>query len=256
MSAATNVPAEMRQEIKPHYIPERDSIIPPFYNASEHDANLDATVVYEGMPIAQGGEVLTIRMVPPERRWAIGPVQDGLAKTIDQKQFDELCILWKQKEIQFKSDGKEVLDFPHLEPRPNVRDFVSWKVHKTDPSRLIRLGMPSERQVVRQGTHVYDPKTDTMMTREEWANREKAEMGQKAGAEQSTAARIAELEAKIAALTSAPVSAEAPASPHAKVRLAAKTEAAPCGKQVQRLDAHVRFCKKPECRPPQPEDAA
>jgi hypothetical protein len=255
-SVQSNVPAELRQEAQAHYIKERDSIIPRFYNASMHDAHLDAKVVYDGMPIVQGGETLTIGLVPPERRWAIGEVQDGWAACINQQKFDELCKLWKQQEIQFKSQGTEVLDFPDLEPRPNVRDFVAWKVHKTDPSRLIRLGMPHERQVVRQGTHVYDPETDTQMTRDEWAAREKARLGGKATDAQATNARIAELEAKLAALTATP---EAPILTVTSLKKAAvETEAAPCGKQVQknRVGAHKRFCKKPECQPMIDGDAA
>lgn len=252
MSAApiqSNVPADMRQDSQPYYIPERDAIIPRFYQASQHDGQLDAKVAYDGMPIVMGGETLTLGLVPPERRWAIGPAQDGWAHCLDQKQFDELCILWKQQEISFKSQGKEVLDFPHLEPRPNVRDFVAWKVHATDPTKLIRLGMPHQRQVVRQGTHVYDPETDTQMTRDEWAAREKAKMAKPS----ADAERIAALEAKIAELTGGASVKALEIKPAAKV---AHKELAPCGKEVQRLDAHMRFCKKPECRPAQPEDAA
>jgi hypothetical protein len=261
MSAAPNVPSDLRQATQAHYIAERDAIIPRFYDASLHEGQYSAVVVYDGVPIAQAGEVLTIGLVPPERRWAIGPVTDGYASCIDQKHFDELCILWKQEEIQFKSQGKEVLDFPLLEARPNVRNFVAWKIHKTDPSRLIPLGMPSERQVVRQGTHVYDPETDSQMTREEWAARQQAKLGAKVDASAAQEARIAELEAKLVALTatvppSAPPAPE-PASVQAKARLAPEMESAPCGKSVQkgRVKPHMRFCKKPECHP-EPEQAA
>lgn len=253
MSAApvqSNVPSDIRQDAQPYYIQERDAIIPRFYQASLHEGKYDAKVTYDGMPIVIGGETLTIGLVPPERRWAIGEVEDGWAKCIDQRTFDELCLLWKQQEVSFKSQGKEVLDFPHLEPRPNVRDFVSWKVHKTDPTRLIRLGMPHERQVVRQGTHVYDPETDAQMTREEWAAREKAKMAKPS----ADAERIAALEAMVERLTGGALMA-APSGPAPAVKVVNK-ETAPCGKEVQRLDAHMRFCKKPGCRPPKPEDVA
>ncbi len=258
MSAApvqSNVPADLRQDSQPVYIAERDAIIPRFYQASMHDAHLDAKVSHLGMPVVENGETLTIGMIPHERRWAVGPVEDGWAATIDQKQFDELCILWKQQEVQFKSQGKEVLDFPHLEARPNVRDFVAVKVHRTDPKRLIRLGMPSERQVVRQGTHVYDPDTDQQMTREAWAEREKAKLGGKATEAQSQNARIAELEAKIASLTGgAPVKSVSMMTPAEAAAVVANT--APCGKEVKNLGAHKRFCKKPECQPMLEGDAA
>jgi hypothetical protein len=250
-SVQSNVPAELRQEAQAHYIKERDSIIPRFYNASMHDAHLDAKVVYDGMPIVQGGETLTIGLVPPERRWAIGEVQDGWAACINQQKFDELCKLWKQQEIQFKSQGTEVLDFPDLEPRPNVRDFVAWKVHKTDPSRLIRLGMPHERQVVRQGTHVYDPETDTQMTRDEWAAREKDRLGGKANDARAMEARIAELEARLAQAGSAsPVVLALVDSP-------AETFPTRCGRGAKSkagAAAHERACKK--CSPDPTDEAA
>lgn len=213
-------------------VPERRVIIPDFYQAmiGNHNANLDAVVTYQGLAIQQGGETLTIGLVPPERRWAIGEAKDGRAEVLPQHVFENDHLTWWTQEFIAKGDTPDDHTRRYI---PHVREFVSHKVDPANTSRLVPLGTDFSPGEPKRPEKYYRQSSDSMVDAEVW-DRENHEQEEK----------ISRLEALVEKLL-----AEKDAAP--EVAVAPPPEptktAAPCGKEVQRVGPHMRWCKQPEC---------
>lgn len=157
---SSNAPSDYHRSAEPIRVPERDTVIPSFYNAVGHDCDIMAVVTENHMPIAVNGEVLTLSMIPPERRFAVGPVQDGSAELLGREAFESAYRLYLEEDLRVKG-GRPT--FPALWPVPTARDFVSWKVMPHDPSRLVALGIPFVRETPRPTAQKYDPRLDRVI---------------------------------------------------------------------------------------------
>lgn len=238
MSAASNIPEGFGFEPRAVFISSRNTVIPSFYVAAHHP-RADAVVTSGGIPIEAGGERLTIGLVPPEYRFAVGPDVEGRCELYPQDKFANDHGLWWAEQIRLKKGPVESL---HLRPIPHVRAFVSWKVDPADPSRLVPLGVPFEGQEKREADKLYSPSKDRFFTRDELEAETKAAAGVDAAVLAELVKTVQEMKAENQAL---------------RDRLELATEqipgdavlAAPCGKEVKKggVAVHVTNCQAPEC---------
>jgi hypothetical protein len=191
----------------------------------EH-ADESAVVTKNGKPITANGETLLLGMVPMERRYAIGPCQNGKAEVLPQHEFE---VANQENYIAEYQMFKQAPDKVALRHIPNVAQYVAWKIDPTDPTRIAPLGFlpgakPAEVQV-----------TDTHEIEVLRAQKD----------EQALA--LDEMQRKLDELAEL-VTAKPAAAP---VKAKASVETAPCGKEIKAgfVKQHARFCKKPECQP-------
>lgn len=210
------------------------------YIARAHrGADLSAVVTQNGVPIQERGQVLKVGMIPPERRYAVGPVVDGRAEVLPRLDF-EAEHLQHYVDAYAQTKGAK-LDNPALRHIPAVRHFVSVTVHPSDARRLLPLGQPVEG-----GPPPAPPETF-------WSDTLGREVTQaevvalKNGPDPRDAA-IRDLQAKLEAATAKLDAAPALLQKSDKVKPAKALNTAPCGKQMaQGMPMHMKHCKKPEC---------
>jgi hypothetical protein len=244
MSAAQVIPdlggTGLDADVKPVWVtegPKRVHLVHPEYLKRAHTAaDLAAVVTQNGEPIVQSGETLTVGLVPPWRRYAIGPVLDGKAEVLAQHVFEAEHRRVYEDSFRFRG---ERLDDPDKRYVPAVREFVSWKKDVRNEGRLCPLGTHMEKQEPKRGAVAYDPAKDEFTDPRVDAVRQTMEAQL---AEERR--RREELEAKVNALVG-----RAPAKPP-KPKREREMVTAPCGKEVAApyLKAHKQFCKS-GCRP-------
>jgi hypothetical protein len=235
-------------------------LVHPSYLMRAHTKeDLTAVVTQFGVPIVQSGETLTVGLVPPWHRFAVGPVIDGKAEILSQDDFvreDERNYV---DTFRFKGERIDDKDKRYI---PNVRAFVSQKIDTRASGgypRLCPLGTHMLAEKPKAGAVVYDPAKDTVTPRQV------DEVRQAFAAENAEKdRRLAELEAKVNELVGRkvdPAAANAgtltdvrtvfdnfktvrdkPAKPQATSKCGAWTG------DATRLNSHVRFCKK-GCKP-------
>lgn len=204
--------------------------VDPRYLARAHTAaEMSAVVTFHGEPITQGGETLTVGLVPPWRRYAVGPVVDGKAELLSQDDFarEDRAVY----ENSFRYRGERV-DDPDKRFIPSVRTFVMVKRDHMNPGRICPLGTHIGPQEVVKGAKAYDPANDRMVDRQvnEAEERLRSEI-------ESKDARLAALEAQVQALVG---KKPAPAEDEPEMVMAR------CGREVKKmyLSQHVNKCKK------------
>jgi len=137
---APNMPIDMTAGPKPIAIPQRQTVITSKYNASIHE-DLSARVQECGNDIESNDEKLTIRLLPPERRFAVGPCVNGVAQLIPQKDFEEVHeTWWKEQFIVLGASPPQA----SLRPIPNIKDFIQVKLNPYDSTKIIPLGQSAD----------------------------------------------------------------------------------------------------------------
>lgn len=237
MAAATMIPdlsgTGIQAELRPVWIQgaskKQNHLVHPMYLARAHTApEMAAVVTQNGDAIVQGGETLTVGLVPPWRRYAIGPVVNGRAELFPQPEFERLEERIYLDTFRFLGASP---DDHAKRPIPNVRTFVSWKIDPMNAGRICPLGTYTAPQKAIIAPVAYDALNDRMVDRQSNAALEAAEA---ALAEKD--ARLTALEAKMAKLTGTKTAAKvAPARATAK-----------CGKDIDAryMSRHVQMCKK------------
>lgn len=223
----------------PHVQTVRGDYVHSAYIARAHrGADLSAVVTQNGVPIQERGQVLKVGMIPPERRYAVGPVVDGRAEVLPRLDF-EAEHLQHYVDAYAQTKGAK-LDNPALRHIPAVRAFVAVTVHPSDARRLLPLGQPVEG-----GPPPAPPETfwsDTLGR--EVTQAEVVALGQNRSDPRDAELKL--LNAKLEALTAKLDAVAAPEPKAAKPAKALKT--APCGKQMATgMPMHAKHCKKPEC---------
>lgn len=220
--------------------------VPAFYRANPHsEAELGATVTSCGMPIHANKEVLTLAMVPPPFRWAIGPAKDGAAEVIEQHVFEEKLKMKIREE--YASRGVAYEDDVDKEPRPRVERYVAKK-WDTNLGKVVPLGSNLDlNPAPEEPEKLYSASADRFMTREELEAEEKAEARRRhdlEGENERLRAQLAELRGED---TPEP-GGEPKTDPEANTTTT-ETEAesftAPCGKPCKSaagVSAHARNC--------------
>lgn len=172
---------------------KRVHLVHPDYLRRAHTAaDLSAIVTQDGEPITQAGETLTIGLVPPWRRYAIGPVVGGRAELLRQDEFERENAKVYIDSFRFR---RERPDDEKLRAVPNVREFVSWKIDLQNPGRICPLGTHMEKQEPIRGAQAYDPARDEFSTAQTAAVR--ADLEEQLAEERR---KREELEAKVNAL--------------------------------------------------------
>ena len=195
-----------------HAIPDRDTFVTAEYMGRAHkNTDLNAEVHYRGEPIEQNDERLLVGMVPIERRWCIGPAENGVAELMDERDFHGEYQTWYDHSYAFHGQSPDDASKAHI---PHPKAWVSMKVNPSNPRKLLPLGMhpPGVKPKFdpkRDGTHTYDPELDDFVS----AKPVRDERDE----------RIAELERQLAAIQ-AKEGAEA---------AAAVEDTAKCGKKVR-----------------------
>jgi hypothetical protein len=239
MSAApidlpVNAPSDVQRRPDPVWVQGTEYLVPSFYDGRWHNAHFDAVVTVNGLPIERNGEVMTVGMVPPWRRYALDP---GSAEALPQGDFERAKTNADQEYVLTKSGGKSNLAFPEKEPFPNVLEFLSWKRHPLEPEKLIPLGVSHERQQIRKGNHFYDPMQQKLVAWDSIPTDKQAKI-------------VAALMDQGADVTP-PAEEPAPLEPakQAAVRRVLAAASAPCGREFKSLagaKAHGRNC--PDCQ--------
>jgi hypothetical protein len=225
-------------DIRPVWIEGASSkqkfLVHPNYLRNAHTkADMSAVVTFHGEPIAQSGETLTVGLVPPWRRFAVGPVQDGKAEVLPQQEFERLDEFLYMESFRLRGERPDDHSKRFV---PNVVNFVKVKIDPMQKGRICPLGTHTTPQKAIVTDKAYDSKLDRMVDRQsdEAAERHRAELAEKDE-------RLSKLEATVNALVGKTVK---PANLEA-ARVTAK-----CGKTVdpKYLKNHERFCKK-GCQP-------
>lgn len=222
--------------------PRGDYIHAEYISRAHRGNDLLAVVTMGGRPVEARGEVQRVGNVPPERRYAIGPVENGRAELLSQLEFErEHAQHYVDAYAQVKDARLDKVELRHI---PNVKEYVSVKVHPNDPKRLLPLGMAPE------GAGPPSAPPDTFWSETLGREVSAAEVVAMKNAPDPRDAKMRELEATIAALQAKmaepdPVEAKAEFKP---AKPAKPLLSAPCGKQmVTGLPMHLKHCKKPEC---------
>lgn len=226
--SGTGIQAELRPVWIQGASKKQNHLVHPLYLANAHTKDeMDAVVVEDGRPVVQGGETLTVGLVPPWRRYAIKRADGGRAELLPQPDFERLEERVYLDTFRFLGASP---DDHSKRPVPNVRTFVSWKIDPMNAGRICPLGTYTKPQTAIIPEKAYDAVNDRMVDRQSNAALEAAE---KALAEKD--ARLTALEAQMAKLTGTKVSAPKSERTTAK-----------CGKEVdpKYLKQHARFCKK------------
>lgn len=111
-------------------IEARGTFVPGWYVANPHEKADGVIVKQRGVPLVP---TIEVGKIAPERRWPIG--LDG--ELMDQMRFSEsykLMIEEFYKHGNNRYEGKI-----HLEPIPDVVDFVSWRIDTEDNTRLLPI---------------------------------------------------------------------------------------------------------------------
>lgn len=213
--------------------PKRVHLVHPDYLKRAHTASdMNAVVTFGGQPIRANGEVLTIGMMLPWRRYAVGPVVNGEAEVLPQHDFER-----EHEKVyidSFRFRGERV-DDPKVRPIPSVREFVAWKKDPRFPGRICPLGTYTEKQEPIKGAQAYDPLKDEMYDK------------RAADVQSAIDAQLAEKDKQLAALEAkvnllAGMVQDKPSKPKKEV----EQVTAPCGTwtgAANRLHAHQRFCR-------------
>jgi hypothetical protein len=211
------------------------------YIARAHRGNeLKAIVTYQGKPVEDRGQVLRVGMVPPERRYAIGPALEGRAELLGQLDFERAHEESYVKDYEQVKDGK--LDDVSRRHIPNVRAFVSVTVHPQDQRRLLPLGQPVEGGAPPEAPDTFWSNTLNREVTQAEAVKMSAGPDPRDAAITELTLALDKLQQQIATMQADPGPQPAPARPK-KALLAA-----PCGKQMTTgLPMHIKHCKKPEC---------
>jgi hypothetical protein len=228
-----NAPADVARRPDPVWVQGTDYLIPSFYDGRWHNAHFDAVVTVNGQPIERNGEIMTVGMVPPWRRYALDPAS---AEALPQHEFERAKTNADQEYVLTKSGGKSNLAFPEKEPLPNVLEFLSWKRHPLEAEKLIPLGVSHERQQIRKGNHFYDPIQQKLVSWDSLPTDKQAKV----------VAALMEQGGDVAP----PPEPAAPIEPakQAAVKRTLAMAAAPCGRELKSKAgalAHARNC--PDC---------
>lgn len=233
MSAAFEV-QKLSDEVKPLRVSNREAYVFPSYRkrmeSGEH-AEDGALVTSGGKPIVRNNETLLLGMVPLERRYAIGPVENGKAEVLPQHIFADEHEKMYVAEFALKNQPP---DNPKLRYVPSVVNFVAWKIDPTDPSRIAQLGFQPNKVAVTATANPAAEEVEALIRHNDRQTIELDEMKRK----------LDELSALMAQKPKAPLEIEV-VKPKALVT-------AKCGKEVKEgfVKQHERFCKNPECQPP------
>jgi len=222
--------------------PSRGTLITAAYvsrvQGGDHiEEQLGAVVTQDGIPIEQGGETLTLGLCPMENRYAIGPVIDGKAEVLEQRDFE---VLHANAFLEFFAVAKHEPHNPNLRYVPKVRDFVAMKEDARNPKRIVPLGT---------GFIASDPPIRPV---EFWSEaKQRTVSAAEVDAEEDP--RDAELrEMRVLLEELRDRQAGAPPTPAVVAVAEAKPkEIAPCNKEITAgfLSQHQRFCKDPACAP-------
>jgi hypothetical protein len=210
-----------------------------YVDRAHRNEELNAVVKHDGKPISANGEILLVGMVPPERRYAIGKVQDGEAELLEQREFEDLHEQAYRMAYMIK---RQPPDNSSLRFIPRAENFVSCKVDPNDSSRIVPLGTGVASHGER--THLWDQQKDKMVPI--------AEVEQNSADDEISRieARLAELrgESKEREILSKP--ADEPSETEMKL--------AHCGKAVKKnyVNQHVAKCNACQEILTEPEGAA
>jgi hypothetical protein len=229
-----NAPADVQRRADPVWVQGTEYLVPSFYDGRWHNQHFDAVVTVGGRPVERNGEVMTVGMVPPWRRYALDP---GSAEALPQDVFARAKRSADEEYVLERSGGKSNLAFPEQEPIPSVLEFLSWKRHPLEPEKVIPLGVSHERQQIRRGNHFYDPISKQLVSWDSLPTDKQAKI-------------VAALMADGGDTTPPPppVAAVEPAAQKAVKRVLAAASA-PCGREFKSLagaKAHGRNC--PDCQ--------
>lgn len=205
-------------------------LVSPRYLLRAHrNEELKAVVTHNGEPIVANGEVLTVELVPPWRRYAIGPAVDGRAELLDQRTFEREEELNYLEYFTLRGERPDDSSKRYI---PNVKTFVSWKIDTMRAGFECPLGTYIGPQAVKEGEKQYDAVNDKLVSKQvdETIERMRAEIADRDE-------RMARLEAMIEKMSGVKV-AEKSAPP---LRVSAK-----CGKEIdpRYMSQHIRMCKK------------
>lgn len=218
---------------QPRVVPERGKLIPAWYVPHERDDIAVYEDTREGPVFFRVNEVqVTVGMLPPEHRWAVGP--NGAM--LSQAEFERHYRQWILDTFRASEDGMPEYFAVDAEPIPHIQNFLRLTVNPLDSSNLIEIGYdrfrPASGPVVRDAEPVVDKHVS------EWAQPAPLKPDEKD-------AEIARLRAELEAKT--PEASRDPSSPPESPAVASAPPAlstAPCGKQVKNVGAHKRLCRK------------
>jgi hypothetical protein len=227
-------------DIRPVWIegasPKQRFLVHPNYLRNAHTkADMSAVVTFHGEPISQMGETLTIGLIPPWRRFAVGPVIDGKAEVLTQQEFERMDEFLYLESFRLRGERPDDHSKRFV---PNVVNFVKVKLDPMQKGRICPLGTNTVPQKPIIAEKAYDAALDRMVDRatDETTERMRAELAEKD-------ARLAKLEATVNAL----VGKAEPAKKAKAAKPAAETVTSQCGEWTGKpghLRLHVKHCKK------------